>query len=212
MTSSTDLAALLCSRLCHDLTSPVSALGNGLDLLASEEDEAMRAHCLDLIGRSAAASAARLRFFRLAFGAAAGIGEEVPLEEPRTVIAELAGQDGKIAVDWAAAPATLPLVAVKVLLNLVAIGMDALVRGGTLAVGAERGEAGTEIVVRAQGPRIAFGEDLARALDGTLPESERTSRVAPAALVRLLAVEQGGSVQHASADDMLLLGAMLPDG
>lgn len=212
MTSSTDLAALLCSRLCHDLTSPVSALGNGLDLLASEEDEAMRAHCLDLIGRSAAASAARLRFFRLAFGAAAGIGEEVPLEEPRTVIAELAGQDGKIAVDWAAAPATLPLVAVKVLLNLAAIGMEALVRGGTLAVGAERGEAGTEIVVRAQGPRIAFGEDVARALDGTLPDSERTSRVAPAALVRLLAVEQGGSVQHASADDMLLLGAMLPDG
>ena len=212
MTSSTDLAALLCSRLCHDLTSPVSALGNGLELLASEEDEAMRAHCLDLIGRSAAASAARLRFFRLAFGAAAGIGEEVPLEEPRTVIAELAGQDGKIAVDWAAAPATLPLVAVKVLLNLAAIGMDALVRGGTLAVGAERGEAGTEIVVRAQGPRIAFGEDVARALDGTLPDSERTSRVAPAALVRLLAVEQGGSVQHARADDMLLLGAMLPDG
>jgi len=211
MTSSTDLAALLCSRLCHDLTSPVSALGNGLELLASEEDPDMRQHCLDLIGRSAQASAAKLRFFRLAFGAAGSFGEEVPMQEPHDVLAALAGQEGKVSLEWAVEAEALPKNAVKVLLNLAAIGMDALVRGGTLAVGAERGEGATEIVIRASGPRIAFSQDMSAALEGSLGEHERAARTAPAVLVRLLAEEQGGDVQFALSGDALIMGAVLPD-
>jgi histidine phosphotransferase ChpT len=210
MTSSTDLAALLCSRLCHDLLSPVSALGNGLELLESEEDPEMRQHCLELVGRSAQASAAKLRFFRLAFGSPAGAGEDLPMDEPRAVLTALAGQDGKVSFDWAIEAEALPRVAVKVLLNLAAIGLDALVRGGTLAVGAEQGEDGTEIVVRAAGPRIAFGNDMGAALDGELGEDELSARTAPATLVRLLAQEQGGQVQYALSDGALIMGAVLP--
>ncbi len=211
MTSSTDLAALLCSRLCHDLMSPVGALGNGLELLASEEDPEMRQHCLDLVGRSAQASAAKLRFFRLAFGSAGGFEDDVPMQEPHDVLAALAAQDGKVSLEWAVEAESLPKSAVKVMLNLASIGLDTLVRGGTLVVGAERRDEATEIVVRASGPRLAFSQDTSAALEGTLGEHERSARTAPATLVRMLAEEQGGDVQFAKADDALIMGAVLPN-
>lgn len=211
MTSSLDLAALLCSRLCHDLTSPISALGNGLELLATEEEQEMREHCLGLIDRSAKASAAKLRFFRLAFGSAGGFAEEVPVQEARDVLAALTEGEGKVTLEWAVEAESLPKCALKVLLNLAGLGMDALVRGGTLAVGAERGPGAIEIVVRASGPRIAFGQDMGAALDGSLGEEERSARTAPAVLVRLLAEERGGDVQFALSGDALIMGAVLPD-
>jgi len=211
MTSSTDLAALLCSRLCHDLTSPVSALGNGLELLATEEDPEMREHCLGLVGRSAQTTAAKLRFFRLAFGASGGLEGEVPMQEPHEVLTALAGLEGKVSLEWAVEAESLPKEATKVLLNLASIGLDALVRGGTLAVGAERGEGVTEIVIRAAGPRLAFSQDTSAALDGSLGEHERSARTAPATLVRLLAEEHGGNVQFAISGDALIMGAVLPD-
>jgi len=211
MTSSTDFAALLCSRLCHDLLSPVSALGNGLELLASEQDEEMRRHCMSLIEDSARASAARLKFFRLAFGAAGGVSDEVPTEEARALITALAGPESKLMLEWAVEAETLGKSAIKVLLNLAAIGLDALVRGGTLAVGAERFEGATEIAVRAAGPRIAFDAAIGRALAGEVPLDEATARTAPALLVRQLAEERGGDVQHALASEALIMGAVLPD-
>jgi hypothetical protein len=75
MTSQTDLAALLCSRLCHDLLSPVGAMSNGLELLAEEQDPEMRKRCVELLEQSARISSDKLRFFRLAFGAAGGFGD-----------------------------------------------------------------------------------------------------------------------------------------
>src|SRR3546814_2401961 len=72
---SIDFASLLCSRLCHDLLSPVGALNNGLELMADETDPEMRQRCLDLLADSAKTSANKLKFFRLAFGSAGGFGD-----------------------------------------------------------------------------------------------------------------------------------------
>jgi histidine phosphotransferase ChpT len=74
-----DFASLLCSRLCHDLLSPVGAMNNGIELLADEHDPDMRQRCMDLLTESAKAAADKLKFFRLAFGAAGGFGAEVDL-------------------------------------------------------------------------------------------------------------------------------------
>ena len=89
MTSSTDLAALLCSRLCHDLLSPVGALSNGLELLADEKDPEMRRRCFELLEQSAKISTDKLKFFRLAYGAAGGFGDVVPTEEPKDLVSAL---------------------------------------------------------------------------------------------------------------------------
>lgn len=211
MTSSTDLAALLCSRLCHDMLSPVGALNNGLELLADERDAEMRQRCIELLEQSARTSASKLKFFRLAFGAAGGFGDMVPMEEPREVLESLTSHDERIGFEWAVAEAALPKPAVKVLLNLASIGLDALVRGGTLAVGAERSRGATEIAIRAAGPRIAFDAAVGEALDGSLPESALTGKTAPAHMIRQLATEMGGGVQFARTDEALVLGAVLPD-
>ena len=82
--SNVDFASLLCSRLCHDLVGPVGAITNGVELLVDESDPEMQRRCLDLVADSARQTANKLKFFRLAFGAAGGFGEVVdPREAPR---------------------------------------------------------------------------------------------------------------------------------
>jgi len=210
--SATDLASMMCSRLCHDMLSPVGALSNGLELLAEEKDPEMRARCFELLEQSARISTDKLKFFRLAFGAAGGFGEDVDVEEPRAVIAALVGDNGRIELNWAVAQPFLPKPAVKLLLNLSAIGIEALVRGGTLDIGAEMSGGACEIAVRAAGPRIAFDESIGKALAGTLPAEELSSRTAPAHMMYLLASATGGGVQYALGEDALVLGAVLPQG
>lgn len=206
------LASQLCSRLCHDLLSPVGALTNGLELMADETDPEMRQRCLELLEQSARTSANKLKFFRLAFGAAGGFGERVGIEEPRAVIDALAEDAKRVEVNWALSVDSLPKPAVKVMLNFAQMGLEALVRGGTLDIGAERRDGASEIVVRATGPKIAFDETIGRVLEGTLPEGGLSGRTAPAHMLRLLADQAGGDLQFQKSEEALVLGAMLPEG
>ena len=205
-----ELASLLCSRLCHDLLSPVGALSNGLELLTEEKDPAMRQRCFELLEQSARSSADKLKFFRLAFGAAGGFGEAVPVAEPKALIEALAGPSGRIALRWTMTSQVLPKAAVKILLNLALIAIEALVRGGTLEIALEERGGTFEIAIRASGPRIAFDPVVGRALASQLEPGELSSRTAPAAMIAALAAQCGGGVQFALADGMLVLGAMLP--
>ena len=72
MSDEEDLAGLIASRICHDLISPVGALGNGLELLSLSVDP--KGEEMALIRDCAAAAAAGLSFMRIAFGAAADGG------------------------------------------------------------------------------------------------------------------------------------------
>jgi histidine phosphotransferase ChpT len=208
--NSLDLASLLCSRLCHDMLSPVGALTNGLELLSDEKDPEMRRRCFELLEQSARISADKLKFFRLAFGAAGGFGEMVPTAESRAVIDALVGNNERITVNWALAGDVLPKPAVKTLLNLALIGIEALVRGGTLDIGAELREGASEIVVRATGSRIAFDPSIGMALEGKLVDDQLSSKTAPAVMLHQLADSLGGGLQFALTDEALVMGAVLP--
>ncbi len=210
--NSLELASLLCSRLCHDLLSPVGALTNGLELLSDEKDPEMRKRCFELLEQSAKISADKLKFFRLAFGAAGGFGEMVAVDEPRSLVDALIGNNGRITANWALGAPELPKAAVKVLLNLSMIAIDALVRGGTLDIGAELREGAAEIVIRAAGPKIAFDPVIGRALDGSLAAGELSSRTAPAFMLQQLANSAGGGLQFSLNDEALVMGAVLPVG
>lgn len=208
--SGVDLAALLCSKLCHDLLSPVGAINNGLELLEDETDPEMRDRCMDLLADSARASADKLKYFRLAFGAAGGFGDEVDPAEAKQLVESLVGDQGKITLGWAVQTGTVPKKAIKILLNLALIAREALVRGGKLDVGAEQGDNGMEVVIRAEGPKIALDDSIRSALEGTLPQSELTARTAAAWMSRELSHENGGDLRISPVSDTeLLLGAIV---
>lgn len=209
--SPVDFASLLCSRLCHDLLSPIGALNNGLELLGDETDPAMRDRCLDLLNESARVSANKLKFFRLAFGAGGGFGERVDVREARGALEGLLGENKRLTLDWAVTEAQLPKVAVKVLLNLALIAGDTLVRGGTITIGAEDGGDTTEIVLSAQGPRVVLDAELRETLVHG-GDAAVTPRAAAAYLVHAMAQEAGGSVRVSEpVEGTLLFGAALPN-
>ena len=206
--SPTDFASLLCSRLCHDLLSPVGALNNGLELLADEHDPEMRVRVLELLSESAKASANKLKFFRLAFGAAGGFGETVDTREAQAAIEGLFGENHRVKVGWMVEDPVLPKQAIKVLLNLALIGGDALIRGGQLDIGAEIVDGAIEIVVRADGPRIVLDSELRGALAGGQNDMPVTPRAAAAFLAHALVMQGEGTLQVSPPEsDVLLFGA-----
>ncbi|PNG25391.1 histidine phosphotransferase ChpT [Methylocella silvestris] len=128
-----DLAALLCSRVCHDVISPVGAIVNGLEILEDEKDADMRAEALQLIRASAENASARLQFCRLAFGAAGSAGASIDTGDAEKVARGLF-PDAKIRLDWRAPRVLLPKNKVKLILNLCLIAAAAIPRGGVITV------------------------------------------------------------------------------
>jgi histidine phosphotransferase ChpT len=130
---SLDLAALLCSRVCHDVISPVGAIVNGLEVLEDEKDETMRGFAQDLIKKSARQASARLQFARLAFGAAGSAGASIDTGDAEQVARGFI-QDDRTTLVWTAPRVLLPKNQVKLLLNLLLIAQTAVPRGGTIEV------------------------------------------------------------------------------
>jgi histidine phosphotransferase ChpT len=206
-----ELASLLCSRLCHDLLSPVGALNNGIELLADEQDPEMRERCLELLAESARASANKLKFFRLAFGAGGGFGDEIDTREARTALEGLYGADKRVELGWMVADDKLSKGAVKLLLNLAMIAGDSLVRGGRLDVGAEQRDGALEMVIRAEGPRILLDPKLRETIARGHSGGEVEPRAAGAWLAHALAAEAGGTIQLSDpAAEALMIGVTLP--
>ncbi len=211
--TATELASLLCSRLCHDLLSPVGALNNGIELLADEQDPEMRERCLELLAESARASANKLKFFRLAFGAGGGFGDEIDTREARGALEGLYGAEKRIELGWMVAGDRLPKGAVKLLLNLAMIAGDALVRGGRLDVGAERSDEAIEMVIRAEGPRVLVDPILRETIVKGGANGTVEPRAAGAWLAHGLAAEAGGTIKLSDIEDeVLLIGVTLPLG
>jgi histidine phosphotransferase ChpT len=190
--------------------SPVGALGNGLELLADENDPAMREKVVELLAESARASAAKLKFYRLAFGAAGGFGATIDPREARAAIEGLIADNKRIELGWLVEPEPLPKDAVKVLLNLALIAIDGLVRGGTLDIGAESQGGRTEIAIKIAGPRLVLDPELRATLaDGEGPQGI-SPRAAGAFLVHALATANGGGVQVSDpAEGVMVFGASM---
>jgi histidine phosphotransferase ChpT len=191
--------------------SPVGALNNGIELLADEQDPDMRDKCLELLADSARASANKLKFFRLAFGAAGGFGEDVDTHEAEAALAGVFGPERRIELGWVVSDGKLPKGAVKLLLNLALLAGDALVRGGRLDVGAESRDGEIELAVRAEGPRILLDPVLRETLASGATGEALEPRAAGAWLAHSLAAEAGGTIQLSDpAAEVLMIGAVIP--
>jgi len=128
-----ELAALLCSKVCHDLISPVGAIVNGLEVLDDNPKPEDREFALELIRKSAKTASARLQFCRLAFGAAGSAGAQIDLGDAQTM-ARGHIEDAKTSITWNLPRLLLPKNRVKLLLNMMVIAQQTIPRGGMLTV------------------------------------------------------------------------------
>jgi histidine phosphotransferase ChpT len=131
-----DLAALLCSRVCHDLISPSGAIVNGIEVLEESTDEETRSFALDLIKKSARAASARLQFCRIAFGASGSSTAQIDLGDAESVARGFV-EDEKVRLSWNLSRALVPKNRVKLLLNMVLVAAQCIPRGGIVAVEGE---------------------------------------------------------------------------
>ncbi|HMM14207.1 MAG TPA: histidine phosphotransferase family protein [Parvibaculum sp.] len=192
--SALELAALLCSRVCHDVISPVGAITNGLEVLADDDDPEMRVHAMDLITKSAAQASAKLQFARLAFGSAGSAGAELDLADARAV-AEGLMRSEKATLSWHAPHATMGKDYVKLLLNMLLIGIAAVPRGGEVAVGIEGDLAKPHLHVRSRGQAARIPEETARFLGGRAPDEPLDARAAQPYFTGLIARSLGLAIE-----------------
>lgn len=160
-----DLAALLSSRICHDVISPVGAIVNGLEVLEDEKDEEMRGFALDLIKKSARNASARLQFCRLAFGAAGSAGASIDTGDAEQVARGLLADD-RTQVEWDAARVLMPKNKVKLVLNLCLIAAATIPRGGTIKVRISGDDDAPHMCVEATGQNARLASHVQRLLAG----------------------------------------------
>ncbi|HEY2184095.1 MAG TPA: histidine phosphotransferase family protein [Xanthobacteraceae bacterium] len=161
-----DLAALLCSRVCHDLISPTGAIVNGLEVLDEKDsDQETRDFALDLIKKSAKTASTRLQFCRLAFGAAGSTGAQIDLGDAHNM-ARAFIEDDKTKLVWKLPPMLLPKNRAKLLLNMLIIASQAIPRGGVIEVNpiGEGDNIGFRIV--ASGPNARIQQAIPTLLEG----------------------------------------------
>ncbi|HYM31062.1 MAG TPA: histidine phosphotransferase family protein [Candidatus Cybelea sp.] len=184
------LTALLCSRLCHDLIGPIGALSNGVEILMDEDEAAMREQATQLLGESAEEAARRLRFYRLAFGAAGSMGQTIPLSEARAAALGIY-EKGRISLDWPLSEGEggIDKSTIKLLLNVVLVAAASLPRGGTLAVRPGAGRSAFAVAATGAGARI--DPETRTALSGSIDEALIDTHNVVACHVAALAEQQG---------------------
>lgn len=202
--SDLDLAALLCSRVCHDVISPVGAIANGLELMDDPETDAeLKATALDMVRSSAKTATAKLKFCRIAFGAAGSAGALIDLTEAGEVAKAFVGEE-KVKLDWQAPRENRPKQEVKLLLNMLLIALAGIPRGGVVTVSAE----GENLTVRAKGERAKINEAMAAALAGTTDLTTLDARLVQPYYARILAISANKTLNMAmESEDTVVVTA-----
>ncbi|ATN35315.1 histidine phosphotransferase [Rhizobium sp. ACO-34A] len=198
-----DLAALLCSRVCHDVISPVGAINNGLELL---DEGGADADAMDLIRASALNASVRLKFARLAFGASGSVGASIDTGEAEKAAKDFAAAEKKTEVSWNGPRAIIAKNRVKLLLNLFLVAYGAIPRGGSLDVFLENPEYDAKFKIVVKGRMMRVPPKYAEICNGTVEEAIDAHSIQPYYTV-LLAEECGMELKHVVGEDHIAFTA-----
>ncbi len=199
--SAPDLAALLCSRVCHDIISPVGAINNGLELLeeGGSDEDAMR-----LIKQSAVNASARLQFARIAFGAAGSAGMLIDTGDAEAVATAFIKNE-KPTFEWKGTRVLLPKNKVKLLLNLILIANGCIPRGGKIVVELAGGDQAPAFTLTAAGPMLRVPPKFLELHSGNRPDEPIDAHSVQPYYTLLLARESAMTIGiRASADEIVL--------
>jgi histidine phosphotransferase ChpT len=202
--SAVDLAALLCSRICHDIISPVGAINNGLELL---DEGGADADAMNLIRTSARNASARLQFARIAFGAAGSAGMLIDSGDAEAVTTAFLRNE-KPELVWNGRRALMPKNKVKLLLNLVLVANAAIPRGGKITVTLDDPETEPKFTLAAAGPMVRVPPKFLELHSGNKPEEAIDAHSVQPYYTLLLARESGMAISiHATAEEIVLTAA-----
>jgi histidine phosphotransferase ChpT len=201
-----DLAALLCSRVCHDVISPVGAIINGLEVLEEEKDPETRAIAVDLIKKSAVTASAKLQFCRLAFGAAGSAGASIDTGDAENVTRGLLPDD-KVKLQWQAPRILMPKNHVKLILNMCLIAIASIPRGGVLTVSTGQDGSITLAKVEATGTHIRVAHGVAALLSGQAESGSVDAHAIQPFFTYLVAQSAGLDVALTQESDRVVIEA-----
>jgi histidine phosphotransferase ChpT len=188
--SDLDLSALLCSRVCHDIISPVGAIANGLELMDDPEVDAdMKSTALDMVRSSAKTATAKLKFCRIAFGASGSAGAHIDMGEAGETAKAFVG-DEKVKLDWQAPRENRPKAEVKLLLNMLMLAQAGIPRGGVITVAVD----GRTFTVSARGERAKVPQNMLDVLTGATALDTLDARLVQPYYAKLLAQQAGLSL------------------
>ncbi len=198
--SAMDLAALLCSRVCHDIISPVGAIANGLELLDEEgTDSETREIAMGLIRSSATNASARLQFARIAFGAAGSAGADIDTGDAQNVAQGYFANEKKTTLEWVGERALMPKNKVKFLLNMLLVSLNAIPRGGAVVASFENANSNPSFKIVATGKNARVPPVFLDLLNGTFEENLDAHAVQP--LYTLKLAEAAGLTVSVNLDE-----------
>ena len=203
--SGADLAALLCSRVCHDVISPVGAINNGLDEGGADAD------ALDLIRTSALNASVRLKLARLAFGASGSVGASIDTGEAEKAAREFAAAEKKTEIAWSGPRAIIPKNQVKLLLNLFLVAYGSIPRGGDISVVLDNPEFDPKFTITAKGRMMRLPPKFMEINSGQVEEAIDAHAIQPYYTVML--AEEAGMTLNAvqNPDEMVFTAEMMRD-
>jgi histidine phosphotransferase ChpT len=200
-----DLAALLCSRVCHDLISPVGAIVNGLEVLEEEKDESTKQFALDLIKKSSRTASAKLQFCRIAFGAAGSAGAQIDTGDAESISRGFF-EDDKTKLTWNLPRVLMAKNRVKLLLNMLILAGQTIPRGGTLTVDPIGSGDAMSFSIRAAGANAKISPAVLPLLKGEPAEGVDAHKIQPF-YAGLLARDCGLNVSMTAEADSVTVAA-----
>jgi len=196
-----ELAALISSKICHDVIGPVGAIYNGLEILDEDDDAEAKNYALNVIRNVTEQASARLQFARFAFGAAGSAGAMIDLGTAEQISRGFIGQ-GKHKLTWKGPSGHMVKDKVKLLLNLVASAITALPRGGEIELTMSEPLEAPSFLIRCRGTgarppqylaEFISGEQLPQ-LDALTIQAYYTWRLATSAGMHLEIARDGADV------------------
>ena len=161
-----ELAALISSKICHDVIGPVGAIYNGLEILDEGGDAEAKTYAMNVIRNVTEQASARLQFARFAFGATGSAGALIDLGTAEQISRGFVGQ-GKHKLVWSGLNGYMGKDRVKLLLNLLASSITALPRGGEIAVSMAGTFEAPSFLIRCQGQGARPPQHLTEFIIGT---------------------------------------------
>lgn len=201
-----DLAALLSSRVCHDVISPVGAIVNGLEVLDEENDAEMRGHALALIKSSANEASSRLQFCRLAFGAAGSKGASIDTGDAELVTRQLLA-DERTQLNWSVPRVLMSKNKVKLLLNLCLLADGTIPRGGVISVSSTGEDEKIAFRIEAKGVNARVAAAIPGLLAGDCEEGSIDARAVQPYYTGLVARESGLDITVVAEPELVTIEA-----